>query len=384
MPPRLRLLVRAVVAGMSAPGARAADPDWTGLWEAVRIFGPRVEGPVLLAERNGRLVAETSGLTAPVTVQGDRYRFELPDGKGSFRGRRDGDVIVGIWTQEVTVSNNTAYATPLALRRDGGAWQGVIQPLEDRFSYYLPVTRAPDGSFATYLRNPDRNDGIFSQARKLSIEGDHAFLLGTRRGAKDEVVLFEGRAADGSFTLAMRAGSYDFHRVDEAFSPFYPRGRTPARYAYAKPVQRDDGWPTATPEEAGLSREALESLVQSIVDTPMASVGSSQIHSVLVARHGKLVLEEYFHGHHRDQPHETRSAAKSLASVLVGAAMQAGVKIGPDTPVYAAMLGTPPANLEPRKRAMTLEHLLMMRGGHFCNDSDPDAPGNEDTMQQQV
>jgi CubicO group peptidase (beta-lactamase class C family) len=32
---------------------------------------------------------------------------------------------------------------------------------------------------------------------------------------------------------------------------------------------------------------------------------------------------------------------------------------------------------------MTLGHLLTMTGGHFCDDSNPEAPGNEDAMQEQ-
>jgi hypothetical protein len=41
------------------------------------------------------------------------------------------------------------------------------------------------------------------------------------------------------------------------------------------------------------------------------SLSTVQIHSLLIARHGKLVVEEYFHGYHRDDPHDTRSASKS-------------------------------------------------------------------------
>ena len=67
--------------------------------------------------------------------------------------------------------------------------------------------------------------------------------------------------------------------------------------------------------------------------------------------------------------------------MLVGAAMNAGVKVGPQTPVYETMLGGLPPGLDARKRAMTLEHLLMMRGGHFCDDGNDDAPGNENRMQ---
>jgi CubicO group peptidase (beta-lactamase class C family) len=45
--------------------------------------------------------------------------------------------------------------------------------------------------------------------------------------------------------------------------------------------------------------------------------------------------------------------------------------------------GTFPAGLEPRKRAMTLETLLTMSSGYWCDDTDPKAPGNEETMLDQ-
>jgi CubicO group peptidase (beta-lactamase class C family) len=112
-------------------------------------------------------------------------------------------------------------------------------------------------------------------------------------------------------------------------------------------------------------------------------VGASQVHSLLIARHGKLVLEEYFHGYDRDTPHDTRSASKSWTNVLIGAAMQAGVPIRLDTPVYRTMLGSVPPELDPRKKAMTLEHLLTMTAGFDCDDSG-DRPGDEDVMQQQT
>ena len=43
-----------------------------------------------------------------------------------------------------------------------------------------------------------------------------------------------------------------------------------------------------------------------------------------------------------------------------------------------------PADLEPQKRSMTLEHLLTMSSGLFCDDGNDDAPGNEDKMWDQT
>jgi CubicO group peptidase (beta-lactamase class C family) len=98
-------------------------------------------------------------------------------------------------------------------------------------------------------------------------------------------------------------------------------------------------------------------------------------------RHGKLVLEEYFHGFGRDRLHDTRSAAKSITAVIAGATMQAGVPLSLSAPVYQVMNGgTFPDGLDPRKKAMTLEHLLTMSSGYFCDDTNDKAPGNEETM----
>ncbi len=83
--------------------------------------------------------------------------------------------------------------------------------------------------------------------------------------------------------------------------------------------------------------------------------------------------------------HDTRSAAKSLTATIVGAVIQAGAPLKLSTPVYEIMNGGVfPKDLDPRKRAMTLEHLLTMSSGYFCDDRNPEAPGNENTMLDQT
>src|SRR5206468_10112173 len=123
-----------------------------------------------------------------------------------------------------------------------------------------------------------------------------------------------------------------------------PRGNPAAGHRYSAPLQLVDAWAIATPEDVGVSRPAVEQFVQMLIDMPMDSLNTLQIHSLLIARHGKLVLEEYFHGADRDQPHNLRSASKSWTATLIGAAMQAGVPLRLDTPVYQTMLGTVPAD----------------------------------------
>jgi CubicO group peptidase (beta-lactamase class C family) len=96
------------------------------------------------------------------------------------------------------------------------------------------------------------------------------------------------------------------------------------------------------------------------------------------------VLEEYFFGFDRDRPHDTRSAGKTFASAMLGAAMREGAKIAPETKVYDLLARKGPfAHPDPRKSQITLAHLMTHTAGLACNDNDDASPGNEETMQSQ-
>ena len=376
-------LVLTLLGATRAGTAQNRAADLSGLWGATLRFGPDIRGPLLVYRTPDGWRADIAGFSVPVRLdghslrppspegrgrQGVRFFFELPDGKGALRE--------GYWIQP------GGYATPLDLVPDGpNRWRGTVAPLENRLTFYLPITRQPDGTYRTYVRNPERNAGVFTRARSIEVTGNGIRLIGPRGRSGPDTTLVEGHYEDGVITLPLRGGTYDFTRVsDSGSSPFYPRGNPPPRYHYTVPLQLDDGWPVALPESVGLSREAIERVVQMLIDMPMDSLSTVQIHSLLVARHGKLVVEEHFHGSHRDQPHDLRSASKSWTATLIGAAMQAGVPLRLNTPVYRTMLDSVPADLDPRKRAMTLEHLLTMTAGFNC-DPDDTTSADEDVME---
>jgi CubicO group peptidase (beta-lactamase class C family) len=131
-----------------------------------------------------------------------------------------------------------------------------------------------------------------------------------------------------------------------------------------------------------MSEDRLAAMVRTLVNSSVDSVNTYRLHGILVARHGKLVLEEYFFGEHAQKPHDTRSASKTLVTVVLGAAMQAGMKVGPEMPVFATMGETSP--VDPRKRAMTMRHLLTMSSGLDCDDnSDEYHAGSEENLTNQ-
>lgn len=365
-----------------------------GLWKARKRFGPDARGPLIIQKEGAAYIADMMGRRIPVRIDHGELTFDLPDNQGTFRGRLEAKNILGHWFRPGTLVNggdrtSLVAASPVLLKPGGpNRWNGHVDPAQDEFAFYLFVEKQPDGSVRVLLRNPQRDFGSQIGAERLTLEGNVVKLIGKRRGERNDRELATGTFDPANQVLTLfflnRGLSYDFMR-DGDDSDFYSRGKNPGRYEYRPPLGRDDGWPAGTLEEANIDRAAIEKLIQMISETREATVDTPQIHGILIARHGKLVLEEYFHGFSRDMLHNTRSGSKSVTATLVGAAMQAGAPLKLSSPVYQVMNGgTFPQDLEPQKRMMTLEHLLTMSSGFFCDDNNPDAPGRENLMWEQT
>jgi CubicO group peptidase (beta-lactamase class C family) len=139
--------------------------------------------------------------------------------------------------------------------------------------------------------------------------------------------------------------------------------------ACGSPTSLDDGWNTASPESAGMDETRLCGIAARLQLT------GSEVHSVVVARHGKLVFEQYFPG--VDQPwgekegpreftattkHDMRSASKSVISLLVGIAIDRKLIASADEPVVK-FFGEHQAVKQAGWDAITLRHLLTMSSG---------------------
>lgn len=160
------------------------------------------------------------------------------------------------------------------------------------------------------------------------------------------------------------------------------------------PVVVDDGWPIDSPENVGLNGERLCG-----IDARLKALNAN-VHSVVIARRGKLVFEQYFSGY--DDPwgipdgqfafnattkHDMRSVSKSVTSLLMGIAIDRKLIAGVDDqvvkffPEYAA-------SKSPGWDGISLRSLLTMSSGlkwdenlpwtdprndepHLGNESDP-------------
>jgi CubicO group peptidase (beta-lactamase class C family) len=368
---RVPVLALAMSFALSAAAAAADSDALVGLWKAKRWLKPHVRSTLIIQRHGGAYTADLAGRVMAVTVKGRELSFRMPNGRESFRGKVEAEEIAGWWYQP--------NAIPVRLHKAGAhRWIGTVETIENAITFYLLVQKRADGSLGVLVDNPELDWGVRIGADTIVREGNVVKLIG--KSAVVATGTYDPEKNVITLPLPNWGGTYDFKR-DTDGSDFYERGKNPGRYVYHQPSALGDGWPTQSPEAAGINRAGLEATIQMLIDRPIDSNDVPLVDALLVARHGKLVLEEYFRGQDRDTQHALRSAQKSMVSVLAGAVMHEGGPLGVSSPVYEVMNGgTFPPDLEPRKRAMTLEHLLTMTSGLQCDDWDDKETHNEDEM----
>jgi CubicO group peptidase (beta-lactamase class C family) len=352
-----------------------------GIWQCTLTFGPPLGGRVTLRAEGARWNATAGGhsATSPAAFP---LRFRFPGGtRLAVRRLRGG--LAGQWTQPPLVTSGEAFATPLAFAPAGrGVWVGTARPLPDVAHFFLAVRARPDGSVRAVLRNPEFNIG---GPAVLTTDGDSVQLTHGRRvvnGWRDpsgrELTLYLPGA------LADYAGPVRFTRVAEENAVGYVARRGHGPYVYRVPATIPDGWQTASMQSVGLDPKPVVALVQSLLGESLDDVHAPYIQSLTIARHGKLVLDEYFFGSGRDRPHDVRSAGKSVTTLMVGRAMEDGAPFTPRSLVYPLFPQYAPfAHPDPRKARMRVADLMTMSSGLACDDDDDRSPGSEDTMQSQ-
>ena len=369
--------------------AGASVADLAGVWQGRLRLGPDVKGPLVIFREKDEWSAEITGHATTDRIENGTLVFDFGDLVGTLKTeppRSSG--AKGWWYQPFDVpmgKNVTPYpfATPVDIKPAGrNRWRAEIEPYEFQMTLYFAIGDESNGTAPVVVRNPERNFGLFLNAKRVTLSGDKFQFLDSDKNVTAGGI-YNPNKDILSFEVHSQGGTFDLKRVKPGEpTPFYPRGFPTTSYQYTPPPALDDGWQVSTLEREGVTQAEIEKFIQMIIDMPQNSVHREDIHAVLIARNGKLVLEEYFHGFHRNSLHDTRSAAKSFTATLAGAVIQrGGSDFGVDTPVYSAMNGGAfLPDLDPRKKAMTVEHLLTMSTGIYCDDNDSDAPANESVV----
>jgi CubicO group peptidase (beta-lactamase class C family) len=130
--------------------------------------------------------------------------------------------------------------------------------------------------------------------------------------------------------------------------------------------------PQSVPGEfsvSSLEAEGLDEALISQMSNRIIREEYKRINSLLILRNNKLVYENYFHGYSEGILQNTYSAAKSITAILTGIAIDKGfidnvnARIMDLLPEYKNL-----ENPDPRKKEITIEHLLNMSSGLDCED----------------
>lgn len=146
-----------------------------------------------------------------------------------------------------------------------------------------------------------------------------------------------------------------------------------AQYSYQYPDSLSDGFDVGTLDEVNMDKRLIEGAVNQIY-----SGRYTEVHSILIYKDGKLVLEEYFPGHKykwdaaghhgelvnwdSDMLHNLMSSSKSITSSLTGIAIDRGYIES----VHQSIFDYLPEHQYLRKdgkEKITIENLLTMQSG---------------------
>ncbi len=122
----------------------------------------------------------------------------------------------------------------------------------------------------------------------------------------------------------------------------------------SQPIWPTQEWQLSTPEEEGMDSKELAELVD---------WGILSFDSLLLARHGKIVVEAYYAPYAVGLPHSINSCTKAVISTLTGIADKEGLLDSLNHPVLEFFGGQHVANLDTRKKAITVQNLLDMTSG---------------------
>jgi CubicO group peptidase (beta-lactamase class C family) len=154
--------------------------------------------------------------------------------------------------------------------------------------------------------------------------------------------------------VALAALVAGFHLFASVAALVTAQARDPQSNASAYPWPTES-WPVSTPEEQGMDSAQLARLVE--------TVGSFRQDSLLIVRHGRIVADAYYSPFAPGISHDLRSVTKSVVGTLTAIQLQNGMLDSVDQRVMDLFADRKIANLDDRKKAMTVQSLLDMTSG---------------------
>ncbi|WP_344150518.1 serine hydrolase [Kribbella yunnanensis] len=116
--------------------------------------------------------------------------------------------------------------------------------------------------------------------------------------------------------------------------------------------------PRSTPEDQGLSAAAIDAFVAAM------DASEQEFQTVILLRHGHVVLEAEWAPYRLADPHTLYSVSKSVTAIAIGLAVDAGLLTIDDKVVSFFGPEDLPETISDNLAAMSVRHLLTMSTGH--------------------
>ena len=131
-----------------------------------------------------------------------------------------------------------------------------------------------------------------------------------------------------------------------------------------------NGWSINTPEEQGFDSAKIAEGLLAIKEN------GTLIHSLMVLRNDKVILDAYFYPYDGSIYHDLASVTKSVMTTLIGIAADQG-KLSLDDTMLSFFPDREIANLDERKPKITIGHLASMSSGLDCDRIDDEITMNK-------
>lgn len=149
-------------------------------------------------------------------------------------------------------------------------------------------------------------------------------------------------------------------------------------WTYSEPASKNDGWETIHLNTLDVDTTRIYQLFNQLQGA------DHKVHSVILVKNNRLIIEEYFDDYDAAKQHDLRSVTKSITSILMGIAIDQGFIDSLDDPFYKYIRNpSPRENRDSRKEQITIRHLMTMSTGLDCNDWDSRSRGQEDRVYRQ-
>lgn len=364
------------------------DPGAFGLHLGVRALGADryrlvVYGRDTLVSRDFKMGSGAVSAGAGEASTGETFAVRLDSGL-TFKGRWDGARIEGFMC-----AGRLDYHVVLSGKGFlSGSWNPLLVAVPDSVAYLDVEVDSTGGGYEAYpFLQDNRWTGFW--AFRFSRVGDSLFFTDAKTGLGFRARLWDtahisleamlGGRRLAAVELRPSTRSWNLQRPFERVS-FLGRRPEGGRRSQEARGQDGDGWPLASALDGGLDTAHLARMEDSVYAGTL-----THVHSVLVARHGKLLYEGYFEGYDASVPHDLRSAAKSVASAITGLAITHHRLVSDEARVFP-LLPWPYRDAgrgDSLKQAIRIKDLLTMSSGLDAVDFgiDRTSPGSEDVYQ---